>query len=201
MRRSKKPLFALLIVALIGIVGVTIAYFTDVIEFPNIFKTKPYSTKSVETFVSPDNWLPGTTTSKTVVATNLGDVDVAVRISYTEEWKAKNGSVLPLKQGSVAAAVINLDNTSDWIKSGDYYYYNKKLSKNQSSNSFIKSVTFNKDVVSEPNCTTSSDGLEKSCLSSGTKYDDATYTLKIKVETVQFDSYKDAWSTNVSITG
>ena len=199
MRRSKKPLLGLLVLLLVGIVGVTIAYFTGVIEFPNVFKTKPYSTKSVETFISPDNWLPGTTTDKKVVATNLGDVDVAVRVSYTESWKSNDGTTLPLKQGTVTAAVINFDNTSSWTKSGNYYYYNKKLSKNDSTNSFIKSVTFNKDVVSEPTCTTSADGLEKSCLSSGKKYDNATYTLKIKVETVQFDAYKDAWNTNVTI--
>ena len=198
-KKSKKPLLALLLLLVIGAVGVTFAYFTEVIEIPNIFKTKAYSTKSVEEFVSPDNWTPGTTTDKTVKAYNIGDVDVAVRVSYTEEWKANDGTILPLKQEGESVAIINFDNTNEWIKNGDYYYYNKKLGNGASSSSFIKSVTFNPNIVSKSSCATNTEGLEVSCISTGSGYDNATYTLKIKVETVQYDAYKKAWSTNVNI--
>lgn len=86
-KKNKKPLVALLLVAILGIVGATFAYFTSTDTFANVFKTKPYIMEVTETFESPENWTPGTTTNKAITATNKGDVEAAVRISYTEEWK------------------------------------------------------------------------------------------------------------------
>ena len=105
--KSKKSLVALALVAVLGIVGVTIAYFTSTDTFENVFGTKPYKMEVVETFESPDDWTPGTTTDKTVVATNKGDVDAAVRVSYTEEWKDASGTTLALTDGTNRAAIIN----------------------------------------------------------------------------------------------
>ena len=152
-KKNKKPLYVLVAIAVVLLIGGTFAYFTDTVEIANIFSTKPYSTEVTETFTSPTNWLPGTTTNKTVIAKNTGDVDVAVRVSYTESWVSANGNQLSLKQGDKTAAIINF-NTNNWIKSGNYYYYTKKLSKNESSTSFINSVTFNSDIVSDSNCVT-----------------------------------------------
>ena len=195
-KKNKKPLYVLIVIAVILLIGGTVAYFTDTVEITNVFSTKPYSTEVTETFTSPNNWLPGTTTEKTVVAKNTGDVDVAVRMSYTESWVSANGATLPLKQGNTTAAIINF-NSTNWTKSGNYYYYTQKLSKNQSSTSFINSVTFNSDIVSDSNCVTQ--GTTKKCTSTGNGYDGATYTLTVTVETVQYDSYRTIWNTNVTI--
>lgn len=73
------------IIALVGIVGATFAYFTSSATLSNEFKTGTYSTSVTEEFVSPDNWTPGTTTKKKVNVTNNGSVNVAVRTSYTEK--------------------------------------------------------------------------------------------------------------------
>lgn len=70
---------------IIGLVGLTIAYFANSQTINNLFSTKEYGITYTEKFVSPDNWLPGDTTPKTITATNSGEVDQAVRISYTEE--------------------------------------------------------------------------------------------------------------------
>ena len=109
--KSKKSLVALLLVAVLGIVGATIAYFTSTDTFENLFGTKPYSMEVVETFESPDDWTPGTTTNKTVVATNKGDVEAAVRVSYTESWVDANGDPLSLTDSATPtpnrAAIIN----------------------------------------------------------------------------------------------
>lgn len=205
-KRNKKPLMALLAVAVLGIVGGTFAFFTSSDTFSNIFSTKPYSVEVVETFESPTNWTPGTTTAKTIVATNKGDVDTAVRISYTESWKDASNNVLPLVDGSNnRAAIINFasDLAAKWTKvtegGKEYYYYKTKLAKNQSSSSLIESVTFNPEVTIDVtnSCTTS--GNTKTCTTQTSGYAGGTYTLTITVETVQFDQYKDAWGTSVTI--
>ena len=187
------------LLAIIAFMGGTFAYFTTTYDVPNEFKTKPYSTSVEETFVSPENWTPGTTTNKTIIATNEGDVDVAVRVSYTESWVSANNTTLPLTQNNNRVAIINFadDLASKWTTEGNYYYYYKKLTKNQSTSSFIKSVTFNSAVVNSANCTTN--GNVRTCTSSGAGYDGATYTLTIKIETVQFDAYQTIWGTEVVI--
>ena len=195
-----KPLLAIAFILVGGIIGGTVAYFTTNASFENVFKTKPYATEIKETFESPDNWTPGTTTAKTVIAKNTGDVDIAVRVSYTEAWVSANNTALPLKQGNNTAAIINFANTSDWIKDGNYYYYNKKLSKNQSTSTFLDSVTFNKNITASTTCTTSDDGLVENCVSTGNGYDGATYTLTINVETIQYDAYQEVWTDNVTIS-
>lgn len=207
--KNKKSLVALGLVAILGVVGVTIAYFTSTDTFENVFSTKPYSMEVVETFESPDDWTPGTTTAKTVVATNKGDVDAAVRVSYTESWTDASGDPLDLKDASNnSAAIINFasDLSTKWTKSTeggkDYYYYKTKLAKNASTSSLIESVTFNPDVTisTTDNCVPDATAHTKTCTTTTSGYAGGTYTLTITVETVQFDQYKTAWGTNVTIS-
>ena len=198
---KKKNLIVLLLIAVIGIVGVTIAYFSSTITFENEFQTKEYGTTYTESFVSPDNWLPGDTTNKTITATNTGQVDQAVRISLSQTWVSHNGDTLALSKNGVTAAVLNLANTSDWTKVGDYYYYNYKLAPGETTTSFLESVTFNKNIELDDTCTESvNNGVRTiSCNSSGDDYDNATYTLTLTIETVQYNKYIEAWGTNVVI--
>ena len=204
--KNKKPLIALLLVAILGAVGVTFAYFTSEDTFRNIFNTRPYVMEVTDTFESPSNWTPGTTTEKVLVATNKGDVDAVVRISFEEAWTDAEGKALPLKDSSNRnAAIINFsaDLDTNWTKvtenGKEYYYYNTVLSKGASTKAFIESVTFNKDVTieSEDNCVT--EGNKRVCTTTTSGYAGGTYTLTFKVETIQSDQYKEAWNTSVNI--
>ena len=215
---KKKNLIMILLIALIGIIGVTIAYFSSTTTFENEFQTKEYGTTYQEEFVSPDNWLPGDTTNKTVIVTNSGQVDEAVRISYTEEWipNDKNATLTGwihadgtksnhTTEEELAtderAAVINFTNNSDWTKVGDYYYYNYRLAPGQTTDSLIESVTFNASTKLGDTCTplTSNGTTTITCNSSGSDYDNAKYTLTFKIETVQFNKYKNIWNSNIVI--
>ena len=89
---NKKSIIALLLVAIIGIVGLTIAYFSSEATIENEFQSSDYGTTVEEVFTSPDNWTPGTTTPKTLTVTNTGNVDEAVCISYTETWTSANSN-------------------------------------------------------------------------------------------------------------
>ena len=82
----------LILILFVGIVGLTFAYFTNSADIDNIFQTKPYGNVITEEFTSPSNWLPGSEVEKSVVATNTGEVDQAVRIKLTEEWTPYNSS-------------------------------------------------------------------------------------------------------------
>lgn len=224
MNKKNKSLIALLFVLCVGLVGLTIAYFSNSDTIENQFITKEYGTTYTEEFVSPDSWLPGDTTDKTIVATNSGQVDEAVRISLSETWTPnKTGSTLngwihqdgtksthesaSELENDERVAVINFDNDSDWTYEDGYYYYKYKLAPNESTTSLIKSVTFNPNIKLDDTCiTTEGNGTKTiTCNSSGEDYDHATYTLTFTVETVQYNKYAEAWqlpsNTMVAIGG
>lgn len=210
---KEKPLVAILLIAIMGVIGVTFAYFTSTDTFYNVFKTGIYDMEVSEIFTSPDDWVPGTTTTKKVVTKNNGSVDAVVRISYTESWVDSDGKELPLiDNNGQKAAIINFaaDIDTKWVANVEddgvtYYYYKNKLPKNAITSSFIDSVTFNKDVeisVSKPACEESinEQGEKvKTCRTTSVGYAGGTYTLNIKVETIQFDQYKTGWGTSVEI--
>ena len=190
---NKKSLIALALVALVGIVGGTFAYFTSSTTLTNEFETGTYSTSVTEEFVSPDNWTPGTTTKKTVNVTNNGSVEVAVRASYTEKWLAADKTTV-LSGTRDGEKVAQFTIGSDWELATDgYYYYKGTLATGQTSNDFISSVTFNPNFELEEGtdieCTTSTvDGKTiSSCTSLTSGYAGATYSLDITIETIQAD--------------
>ena len=195
--KKKRNLIVVCCVAVVIFVATTIAYFSNGFDFLTGFGAEPFNTSVTEQFVSPQNWKPGDVTDKQVIATNNSDIDVAVRLSYTEKWVSANGDTLSNKTKGDKMAIINLANRNDWVKHGDYYYYNHILSKNESTLSFINSVTFNSSaVIGEQDCTTSNDETEITCVSGGDGYDNATYTLTFNIEFVQADVYKKVWNTD-----
>lgn len=207
--QNKKNLIALLLVALLGVVGGTFAYYTSSAEFKNEFQTGTYNVKFQEQFVSPDNWTPGTETEKKVSVTNTGGIDVVARAKFTESWLANDKTtaltgVRTVEETEYKAALFDIG--TDWVKATDgYYYYTKVLKSNETSQDFISSVTFNEEfpiTEEDVKCTetTSATGLtEKNCTSLTTGYAGATYTLTINVETIQADAawagYKEVTST------
>jgi hypothetical protein len=63
----------------------------------------------------------------------------------------------------------------------------------ESSTSFISGVTFNDKITSELVSNISSDGKTITYTSSGDGYDNATYRLTIKIDTIQYDE-ASAWN-------
>lgn len=215
--KNRKSVIALLLVAIVGIVGLTLAYFTNTSTIENVFKTNKYGTSVDEQFVSPDNWTPGTTTPKTLTVTNTGNVDEAVRVSYTEKWELANHNELSgwiTSNGEISAhandeetderaAIINWANSSEWTYSNGYYYYNYKLSPNETTPTLLDSVTFNEHVNVNSTCETDNSQPGKkiiTCSTGGNGYGSATYKLTFNVETVQYDKYKEAWGINTNIS-
>ena len=188
----------IIIIVLVLSIGVTIAYLQSTDTFENIFNAGTYSVITHEEFNSPDNWAPGDTTSKTITTTNQGTIPVRVRVKLTESWTSKNNSDLPLLNNGERMAIINLANTDDWIKDGDYYYYVGELNPGESTSSLIQSVTFNPEYQGDVTCTTVNN--VKTCESSSSGYSGGTYTLNITTETVQADAYQSVWNLSYNPT-
>lgn len=194
---KKKALIALVALAFVGVVGTTFAYFTSSTTFENLFKTKKYEATFTETFTSPENWTPGTTTPKNVVVKNTGDVAIVARAKIEESWRSADGTALGLQQGGKTAAVLNFPSGNKWqlnqagYETG-YYYYTEEIASGASSSAFLESVTFNKDITNTATCT--GEGTV-TCTSTKKGYDGATYTLTITVETLQADAKDQVWKT------
>ena len=154
MKNKKMPLIALAVLAIVGIVGGTIAYFSNQVVFPNIFHTKTYNAELTEQFKSPEDWTPGTETEKIVEVTNTGNIDLAVRVKYEEEWIAADTKTKPLVviPGTEERTVnIHRSELANWTSDpdeGGWYYYKTGLT-NGGSVRFMDSVTFNENVEIE----------------------------------------------------
>ena len=195
--KKKKTIIAIITLLLVVTVGATFAYYTSSASFTNIFNTGTYRVVTTETFESPSNWAPGQEIPKTITSTNEGTVPAAVRVSYVEKWEDLQGNDIT-SQITTNPAIINLDHTSYWIQEGNYYYYKYILEPEQTTKSFIKSVTLNPNLNSVE-CTASQDGLTQDC-SATSKVTGAKYILTITKETVQADKYQELWNTQQSIT-
>lgn len=196
--KNKKRLLVVGTLGALTVLGGTLAYFTTSTNIVNNFKAGLYQNKIVEVFESPSNWTPGTTTSKTIAVTNTGSIPMAVRATYTEKWVSANGNELSLKDSkNNIAAIINFG--SGWAKDADgYYYYGTKenktsLASEATSTSFIQSVKFNNNIEATLEEIVSEDGKTITYTSTGDGYDNATYTLTVKLETVQYDQANNLW--------
>lgn len=198
--KNKKSLIALVALLVVGVVGATFAYYTNTATFENEFTTGKYEASFTETFKSPKDWTPGTTTEKKVVVTNTGNVDLVARVSYEEKWTSANNTDIT-NQATVGSEKIALFTPTDnWLAGGDgYYYYSEVIAAGNSSTPFIESVTFNPNFVLveerdytcalDPNAAAGT--IVQKCVNTETGFAGATYTLTIKVETIQADA---AWA-------
>ena len=197
--KNKKSLIGILSVLLIAVIGLTFAYFQTTATFTNLFNTGTYHVVTTEVFESPDNWAPGQEIPKTITSKNEGTIPAAVRVSYTEQWIKEIDGVETDITSQVASdtVIVNLDNTEDWIHDGNYYYYKYILNPNDTTSSFIKSVTLNSNI-NGATCIASQDGLTQTCESSNPALG-ATYKLTITKETVQANKYQEVWNSSVRL--
>lgn len=196
--KNKKGIIILGGLSLLGVLGGTLAYFTTTTNIANKFKSGMYQNEIVEKFESPANWTPGTITEKKISVKNTGNIPMAVRASYTEKWVSASGKELNLKDiDNNQVSIINFG--KNWTKSSDgYYYYGSKENKTvleptSVSTSFINSVKFNEKVNASLKESVSEDGKTITYTSTGDGYDNATYTLMVKIETVQHDAANNFW--------
>ena len=157
--------------AAVAVVGGTWAYFNQTAAITNPFSTGSYGGSIVESFnpSEGDNWQPGATVDKEVVAENTGNSPLLVRVKMAETW-SRNGmagtmpnitsadgdaflnvSQADPKDGETATddTVVhkNLADNDAWEKADDgYWYYRGQLAPGATTESLLESVTLDKDT-------------------------------------------------------
>lgn len=86
MRKGKHAVLGLAALASVAAIGATWASWTQELKAGNEFMTGDYHTSLDETFESPDNWQPGTTTEKAVWVANEGTVDAMAKVVISQSW-------------------------------------------------------------------------------------------------------------------
>ena len=203
---NSKPLTAVLLLVLFGIIGGTIAYYTSQDTFTNEFNAGKYVIKTEETFESPSNWTPGDTTPKEITVTNLGDVDAAVKVCLIPKWEDENGDELPLFDNNYEfAALIELSNNYDlyWLNDCDNnfednycFYYYTNLAPGETTKPLLDSITYNPyfEFNQSTDCTTDPTTHKKTCTTELGDYSGGKFTLTANIETVQYSEYQNIWS-------
>ena len=195
--KNKKSLIAIAGILLIVVIGVTFAYFNSNATFQNRFNLGNYNVVTQEVFTSPDNWSPGDTIPKTLIATNNGSIDAAVRVSYIESWTDENGDEVDISDIPNNAVTIDFITPSQWTEDDGYYYYNYILKPGESTSSLIESVTLNPSL-NDSSCV-EENGVQ-TCTSNIQGLSGYHYTLTFTIETVQYDQYQTVWGTDFDIT-
>ena len=218
--KKNKVIIVVLLCALFIVGGGTLAYFNSRHTNVTSLSTKVYSTRSTQTYTSPEHFLPGTLIDMNTKVENTGEVVVAVRAKIEESWTSHNDDTLSLYQTRdnkyYRAVLFNTNESaeclttscatditginSDWVYSNGYYYYKYFLDVQEETPSFINKLLFNKYIKNDDICTSNDITGEYECTSTGDGYDNATYNLRLTFETVQSDSYRTFWNTNVNIT-
>ena len=140
---------ALLVLCLGFAINGSLAYFTGQKIAHNVITSGNIDIELVEMakvgdelvpFEDVDGMMPGSAASKIVYVTNTGANDAYVRI--------KLDMVVELaREGEADLSLINLDlNTTAWTEKDGYYYYNKLLAPNASTEPLFTEVTFDKQM-------------------------------------------------------
>ncbi|GGC88592.1 hypothetical protein [Enterococcus wangshanyuanii] len=159
----------------------TYAALTDSDQKENDFRVGNVQTEIKEEFDPPNIFEPDKEYSKKVQITNTGEQDIFIRVlalpSITKQQS--NGSTLLLPATTEGSnPVLTIDyNLTDWINGQDgYFYYKKKLAKNEQTAVLFTKVKMNQAAITE-------------------EYENVSLTIEIKAEgigTTKY-SYRDAW--------
>ncbi|MPQ44309.1 BsaA family SipW-dependent biofilm matrix protein [Clostridium tarantellae] len=158
-------------------VGGTFAWFTYDKQFHNKFNTANFEAVANESFIPPQTWTPGTTTTKSAHVTNTGNIPMYVRVKAIPKWiPGKDSPVIDLSNTidvngkNEDVAILNLHDANQWYynETDGYYYYKGIVQAPPNENNtvtFLDSVTFNKNA--------------------GKEYNQVTFNLDLDFQTVQ----------------
>ncbi len=182
--RKKYFLFLLAAVLVLGAAGGTLGYYKNSAGVTNRISTKESGVTLREVFNPADHWLPGETKEKQVSFSNSGDVPQVIRFQYTGKWSDSSGTSLP---GLTVQPTVNLADTDNWEKIGDWYYYKKVLQPAAVTANVIESVTFDKSLTNG-----GYDGK--------TDYSGKRYTLTVTVESLSANTTETVAGWNMTFT-
>jgi len=186
---KKKPLFFLLLLLALGIVGTTFAYYYTEIAIPNQFRAMTYNVTIEEEF--NNTW---GTKKVSFVNNEETNTPVVLRINYNELWRKEvNGVKLSLDNNVNGENVVTKNWTTafnnDFMDGGDGWYYYKKTLGAEEAVQVLDSIS-----------------LKESLISTSPYYNDYktyTYELDFNFEAIQASSsaIAEIWEKEVTING
>ena len=155
--------------AAVAVVGGTWAYFNQTAAITNPFSTGSYGGSIVESFnpSEGDNWQPGATVDKEVVAENTGNSPLLVRVKMAETWSRNDQNMIAInsekqpdftevKQADAEDGLVESDQTVVWKNLAEndawtqgedgYWYYKGQLAPGATTESLLESVILDKDT-------------------------------------------------------
>ncbi len=155
--------------AAVAVVGGTWAYFNQTAAITNPFSTGSYGGSIVESFnpSEGDNWQPGATVDKEVVAENTGNSPLLVRVKMAETWSRNDQNMIAInsekqpdftevKQADAEDGLVESDQTVVWKNLAEndawtqgedgYWYYKGQLAPGATTESLLESVTLDKET-------------------------------------------------------
>lgn len=212
MKKKKLSLLIGVGILTVALIGGTLAWFTSKDNVTNKFTTGSIKHEILEKFEAKnethENILPGDEINKDVWIKNTGKSDALLRVKITPVWV--DGNTETDASGQVTLNFTDsVKEGTEWVKIGDYYYYNKVLkAENTDGNQItsdndgyiegevpesladcytsqlLDSVTFNSDVKQTEGDTTGYGGKK--------------LDIKVESETVQVN--KDACVSEWNVT-
>ena len=186
---KKKPLFFLLLLLALGIVGTTFAYYYTEIAIPNQFRTMTYNVTIEEEF--NNTW---GTKKVSFVNNEETNTPVVLRINYNEFWRKEvNGVKLSLDNNVNGTNVVTKNwttaFTNDFIDGGDGWYYYKKTLAAEASVQVLDSIALNESLISTSPYYND--------------YKSYTYELDFNFEAIQASSsaISEIWGRTATISG
>lgn len=155
---------------MVGVVGGSLAWFTDKDTATNSFATEgngPGQSNGIKIEEDFDkdtagSMLPGTTATKAVQVENKATYDQYIRVKLTKVWKDKDGNVIDkVGETKLDDKFIELNfgenlgtEANKWTYKDGYYYYNSIVEKADATDKagpditskLLESVTLSKDV-------------------------------------------------------
>ena len=186
---KKKPLFFLLLLLALGIVGTTFAYYYTEIAIPNQFRAMTYNVTIEEEF--NNTW---GTKKVSFVNNEETNTPVVLRINYNELWRKEvNGVKLSLDNNVNGTNVVTKNwttaFTNDFIDGGDGWYYYKKILAAEASVQVLDSIALNESLISTSPYYND--------------YKSYTYELDFNFEAIQASSsaISEIWGRTATISG
>lgn len=150
-KKNNRTKLALIFVSicLIITIGITLAYYNNVVSISNKLATNEPKVELIEKFSQGSIFLPGEKVTKQVKFSNSGKIDALIRVKYSDIWVDLNDEGVAGNTNLVLKEWTNAWN-EEWIDGKDgYFYYTKILKTGTSTNVILDKLALFDDASND----------------------------------------------------
>lgn len=142
-KKNNRTKIALIFVSicLVITIGITLAYYSNVVSISNKLVTNEPKIELIEKFSQGSTFLPGEKVDKQVKFSNSGKINALIRVRYSDIWVDINDESVIGDTSLVLKEWTNAWN-NEWIDGKDgYFYYKKVLKVGKTTNVILDRLT------------------------------------------------------------